>query len=603
MSLTHQQKRYIKKNIKDKTLAQIAKNLQLKEEDISDYLKDRWKKDKYDEFKKKQEGVVINTKIDLYSFSFKEWIKTNWKQLLFLTILVFIAYVNSLPNKFVSDDREIYEQPLLDSYNYIFRSTAVLRSFIMVTVYKLAHLNPWPYRLVNILFHLSNTYFVYLLISLLSKRRIALFTAAIFAVHPILIEAVTWISGGPYSQYSFFLLLSLITYILSQKNLKLFAVSFISFSMALASSYHAVVLPLVLILYEVSFQNIKRTWKRLIPFFSVFIVGALLFLPQIADRLRLLQTNYYVQTTLQNPVIQFPLAITSYFELIFWPDKLTLYHSELTYTLYEYLFRVIIFVLFIAAIFLVYKKNKLIFFWLTFFIISLLLTLTPLGITWLYAERYAYLGSIGIFFVVSYLLNKLASNKNLNVLAYLVFISIIIGLTARTIYRNIDWRNEDNLWVATGKTSPSDPKTHNNLGDMYYRQGNYKKAIEEFSLAIKLKSNYADAYHNLANVYYRSGELIKARENYEKALSINPNIWQSYQSIAVTYFDQKQFDKAEENIKKAIAIDPNNAVLYANLAAIYMNLKEKDKAREAILKAIQSDPKNQLYKQALNSIK
>lgn len=603
MSLTHQQKRYIKKNIKDKTLAQIAKNLQLKEEDISDYLKDRWKKDKYDEFKKKQEGVVINTKIDLYSFSFKEWIKTNWKQLLFLTILVFIAYVNSLQNKFVSDDREIYEQPLLDSYNYIFRSTAVLRSFIMVTVYKLAHLNPWPYRLVNILFHLSNTYFVYLLISLLSKRRIALFTAAIFAVHPILIEAVTWISGGPYSQYSFFLLLSLITYILSQKNLKLFAVSFISFSMALASSYHAVVLPLVLILYEVSFQNIKRTWKRLIPFFSVFIVGALLFLPQIADRLRLLQTNYYVQTTLQNPVIQFPLAITSYFELIFWPDKLTLYHSELTYTLYEYLFRVIIFVLFIAAIFLVYKKNKLIFFWLTFFIISLLLTLTPLGITWLYAERYAYLGSIGIFFVVSYLLNKLASNKNLNVLAYLVFISIIIGLTARTIYRNIDWRNEDNLWVATGKTSPSDPKTHNNLGDMYYRQGNYKKAIEEFSLAIKLKSNYADAYHNLANVYYRSGELIKARENYEKALSINPNIWQSYQSIAVTYFDQKQFDKAEENIKKAIAIDPNNAVLYANLAAIYMNLKEKDKAREAILKAIQSDPKNQLYKQALNSIK
>ena len=99
----------------------------------------------------------------------------------------------------------------------------------------------------------------------------------------------------------------------------------------------------------------------------------------------------------------------------------------------------------------------------------------------------------------------------------------LFALSVRTITRNADWKNQDTLWLATAKTSPSSPQNHNNLGDYYGRQGDLEKAAEEFKTAIKLKPNYGDAYHNLANIYHQMGEDDLAIENYRKALSFNPN--------------------------------------------------------------------------------
>ncbi len=72
--------------------------------------------------------------------------------------------------------------------------------------------------------------------------------------------------------------------------------------------------------------------------------------------------------------------------------------------------------------------------------------------------------------------------------------------------RNFDWKNQDTLWLATAKTSPSSHQNHNNLGDLYARRGEYEKAVEEFKKAIELKPDYGDAYHNLANVYHQIGK-------------------------------------------------------------------------------------------------
>ena len=77
--------------------------------------------------------------------------------------------------------------------------------------------------------------------------------------------------------------------------------------------------------------------------------------------------------------------------------------------------------------------------------------------------------------------------------------AIVVSLSIRTIVRNVDWKNEDNLWVATGKVAPSGAPIHNNLGDVYARHNDYPKAIEEFTRATQINPGYADAYHNLAN--------------------------------------------------------------------------------------------------------
>jgi tetratricopeptide (TPR) repeat protein len=265
----------------------------------------------------------------------------------------------------------------------------------------------------------------------------------------------------------------------------------------------------------------------------------------------------------------------------------------------EYLIRMIGLIGLICLIGYCWKKNKQLFFWLLFFIISLLPTLTPFGISWIVAERYVYLGSIGVIGVIGYVLGGIMQNKKTEGIGYMIFIIIILGLMTRTIMRNMDWKNEDTLWIATGKTSPSDPKTHNNLGDVYGRWGNLKLSAEEFKIAIQLNPRYADAYHNLGNTYQQMGSSSAALEQYQLALKYNPNLWQSHQNIAAIYFSQKEYERAEQSIIKAIQVFPNNPQLHVNLGTIYLFMKDRVKAEKEFYNALSIDPNNQQAKLGL----
>jgi tetratricopeptide (TPR) repeat protein len=606
MSLTRKQKRYIKKNINKISLDLIIKNLNVPKEEVLSYFEERWREEKYEKIADKNEDSREGLKIN-HGSNLKGFLKANWGQLILLMTLIFITYFNALNNAFVSDDIPIIaKSETINNIQSVFENPyAFIRPLLLFITYRIGGLNPIYYRLINLFFHIGTTWLVYILIYLLASPIIALFTACIFAVHPIMVESVTWISGGPYPQYSFFCLLSLLAYILSKKNRKLYFISLIAFVLAVISSEKAIVLPFILIAYELSFSSVFKRIKEQMAFLILGGVLIILNVLRVGQRLADVASQSYDKTTrLENPFYQMPIAISSYLELILWPDKLTLYHSELVLSLLNFSVRAAVTILFFAAVIYSYKKNRLIFFWLSFFVISLIPTLTPLRISWVVAERYAYMAVIGIFFVIVYLLHKLLSkNKDWENIFYILVVFIIIALMTRSIVRNIDWKNEDNLWLSAGKISVSSPQNHNNLGDVYARHNNLPKAAEEFAMAVKLKPNYADAYHNLANTYLRMGKIDDALKNYEKALSISPNLWQSYQNIAVIYYNQKKYDRAEEYMKKAIKIMPTYAGLYANLGWLYMSTGKNQEAEEMFIKTLQIDPQNKIANEGIMNLK
>ena len=215
------------------------------------------------------------------------------------------------------------------------------------------------------------------------------------------------------------------------------------------------------------------------------------------------------------------------------------------------------------------------------------------------AERYLYLPILGILVIAGLGFEKLTRSIKFKQITYILFVAVLILLSVRTIIRNIDWKNEDNLWIATGKTSPSSPNTHNNLGDVYGRNGDKQAALKEFQRAIELKPNYGDAYHNLANTYAELGQPDKAVENYQNALKYNPGLWQSYQNIAAVYFGQKKYDLVVENMLKAIQVSPNNLNLRINLGVVYLTMGQKDKAKEIFTAVLSIDPTNQIANQGL----
>jgi tetratricopeptide (TPR) repeat protein len=520
-------------------------------------------------------------------------------------LLVCAAYFNSLNSEFVSDDtRSVLRNPALDKASYVFgQSKIFLQSILHFFVNRIFGRVPIYYRLVNIFFHIAVVLVTYLFLSILISPRVAFFTAAIFAVHPIEAESVAWISGGPYPQYTFFVMLALLFYLLSYKNKKLFKFSVLAFIVSLYSQDIAVVFPLVIFLFIISFGNLRKEWKRLIPFFVVLFIFLALYIGRVGQRITSFQTNFYQESALVNPLLKIPIAITSYLELIFWPKGLTLYHSEMVFGLTEFIVRAALCVLFLALALYSFRKSRRVFFGLSLFVVSLSPTFTPFNITWVVAERYVYFGSIGIFIVVALLLGRLSENKRLKIFVNILFVLILAALLTRTIFRNIDWKNEDNLYIATAETSPSSPNTYNNLGDVYGRRGDFERAAEEFKKAIAMKPNYADAYHNLANVYQGMGRIDEAIENYKKALQYNPRLWQSYNNLGAIYFNRGDAVLAEESFKKAIEIDPSNPEPQKNLGVVYFLMDEREKARMQLRRALELDPANETARNYLQMLK
>lgn len=612
MSLTHAQKKHLKKNLKKFPLRKIAADLGISEKEIQDYLKSRWQKEKYQSFLTKRlhpQGGGAPPKAGRHlggEITQKVSLRQNWKILAFLAFLVFGVYFNSLGNDFVSDDiGSIRDNPNLGKFSYLTYFGLNLRALVIFLTHKLFGLNPLFYRLSNILFHLGSVWTVYFLIGRFFRSPVPFFTASLFAVHPILTEAVTWISGGPYSNGTFFALFSLLTYIIFANNKKwrFYFVSLASFLLALLFSEKLIIFPIILLSWEFCFGYLRKNVPKLLPFWGISGFWIFKLLGLLGARVTALESTFYQEPGIENPLIQIPIAITSYLGLLVWPKNLAFYHSEMTFSQWGYFLRLVVLLFVLGILIWSFKRHRQVFFWLSFFFISLLPTLTPLRISWIVAERYVYLGSLGIFVIFVLGMKKIMEIGRLKKTSLIIFSLILLLLSARTIVRNFDWKNQDTLWLATAKTSPSSAQNHNNLGDLYARWGDLEKAAEESKTAVKLNPRYGDAYHNLANIYHQMGKADLAIENYQKALFLNPNLWQSYQNLAAIYFLQEKFNLAYDYLQKAIILNPKNSNLYTNLGLVYLKMGAKIRAEEVFRQALQLDPKNQRAEEELILLK
>lgn len=502
---------------------------------------------------------------------------------IFLTFLAVGVYLNSLGNEFVADDiPAILQNPNIGNlfFNIKDQPLNFLRHIFYFLAYNLGGLNPLFYRLVNILFHLGSVWVIFAILSFLHTEGVALIAAALFAVHPVLSEAVTWISGGAHSQYAFFVLLTLLFYLWSRSrnwSKKFYLSSLGSFMLALLTTEKAATLPLIIAVFEISVDCGRKNLKRSVPFFLLSGFWALWIFSggALSQRIADLQSHYYQQPGTQNPLAVVTVALTSYLGLIFWPKNLTLYHSEMSFSSVEFYLRLLELLVFLGLTVYAFWKSRPLFFWASFFVISLLPMMTPFGISWIVAERYVYLSSLGIFVIVAVGIQEIVEKLNHSSLQlgrssklYVILVPLLLILTARTVARNNDWKNQDTLWLAAAKTSPSSPQNHNNLGDLYGRRGDLERSAAEFQKAIELNPGYADAYHNLGNTYLQMGKVEEAIESFKKAAELNPGLWQSCQNLAAIYFERGEFELAKEWMEKAVAANPEDPNLRRNLEII-----------------------------------
>lgn len=561
MGLTGEQKKYIRKNIGKYSPEEIGESLGIREKEIINYL---GKKLSPEKLKKILSRFAPKSNID--DFNLKSFILENRIIFFFLFIAIIIVYGNSLNNDFVSDDiAGILTNPDIGKIEYVFSSfTGIIQRMIFYLVSEIFGLVPFYFRLFSIFFHIGTTFLVFSIMHLLYNKKLAIIVAFLFAVHPILVESVAWISGHPYVENGFFFLFSFFLYLIGKNNKKFYYFSVVFFLLSIISMERGFVMFSVFFLYEWFFGNLKENLKKLLPFFGICFFIAIITLGKIGSRISDLQSTHYLQPGTDNLLVKIPTSVATYFKLIFWPKSLSLYQTEMIFSTWQYQIALLVFIVYLGTIIWGYFKCRPISFWLIFFLIPISTTLSPLRIAWAVAERYVYLSTLGIIFVVGWIIYKFSEKRKFEMITFIIFWIIFGSLATRTIIRNFDWKNEESLWFATAKTSPSGPNIHNNLGYIYFQKNENEKALEEFQKAIDINPTYGDAYHNLGNTYYQMKKIKEAEESYRKAIEINPNLWQSHQNLAVLYHESGRSNLAIEEIKKAMEINPDNEELKKN---------------------------------------
>ena len=457
----------------------------------------------------------------------------KWR-LLFLVGLVGIAYGWILGFAFLSDDvYGIVNNPEIFKLSWVGQNpTVVLNRLVYFFIANVFGIVPWPFRLVNIFVHLMTVIGVMVLAEKLINKTTAMVAAVFVAVHPLMIESVTWISGSGYSWYGALLVWSLIFYLRAGKSWKQWLISIGLFLAALQFSEKAAVLPGILLVYRLAVDKKRGRWWDLLPYIALSALWLVMNIMGVGARLNYLQTEYNSQTETKSvmkisPLVQTPVALSSYLGLIVWPDKLTLYHSEMSFTPIKFGIMAGVTIIYLLATVWFLWRRSLVGFFLSWLVIGLSPTLVPLGVAWIVAERYAYFGAIGIFILISWGLVSLSEKPKWMEAGWTITVIIVCLLLIRTLVRNSDWQDQDHLWLAAERTSPTSPQNHNNLGDLYGRRGNLQLAEWHFKKAIELNPAYADAMHNLGNTYVRLGRYEEAIKMYEAALQNKPSLWQS----------------------------------------------------------------------------
>ena len=475
-----------------------------------------------------------------------------------------------------------------------------LTVFSFAIEYHFFGLNPQAYHTTNLILHILNCLLVFWFVLLLTRNvYVSSIVGVLFAIHPVRVESVAWISDRKDLLSAFFFLLTLIFYLYytDRKQLKFYILSLLLYPLSLLSKASAVSLPFVLLLIE--YLNNKKFKKsaliKKIPFFG--IAGILGLVAIFARRSYQSQLQESFFSFYQKLSIAVHRLIFYYLFRFFSVAKLSYLKPYLFENSEEaVLFLVIAYVLLLIITFLIFlsaKRTKKVVFGSLFFFVTIFPAL-PVVILGYSADRFLYISSIGIFYMFAegfiWLYQK--NKRALRTLFLVVFASLIFLLSYTSYSHCKVWRNCLALTNYFINQYPSDPTVYLNRGLSYKDIGKYKEAIEDFSHAIGINPNYLDAYIQRGEVYLYLKQYSNGISDFTKAIEIDPYNPEGFYKRGNAYYDIGDFKKAVEDFTSSIAIDSTHAEVYYNRGNCYARLGNHKNAVTDFSHSLKIDPTN-----------
>jgi tetratricopeptide (TPR) repeat protein len=525
--------------------------------------------------------------------------RRDWLWGFLLIAFVFIAYAPVFHAGFIWDDEShLTQNPCIVGplgLKEIWTTTrAVYYPLVLTTfwaLHKLVGLNPLPYHFLNVLIHAASAVLLWCVLRQLGVNG-AWLGAALWALHPVMVQSVAWVTELKNTQSCLFYLLSIVFFLSWEeqarvtravriKSMLMFALSLTCFVLATLSKPSVVMLPVVLALC-IWWRRGTIRWKDAVPLAPFLLISAL------ASAWTIWEQKFHASAvgpdwaqTWPERLIIAGRAIWFYLGKLVWPHPLIFIYPRWEIYSWQWMAYLPLLAATVGLIVLWSlpgKAGRALFFAASYYVVSLF---PVLGFFSVYFFRYSfvsdhfqYLASMGPLALAGATISE--SFRRLAVTVSLrrgpVFLRVglcgilLVLLAALTRQQSAVYHGLITLYTRILENNPGCWMAHYNLGIALHDHGETDEAMSHYRQAIELRPGYAEAHYNLGRLLAERGEFNDAISHYEAVLATNPADVEARNNLGATLFQAGRVDDAIANYQEALAVRPDYADASCNLA-------------------------------------
>ncbi len=520
---------------------------------------------------------------------------------LILVALTFIAYIPAVSSGFIwDDDAHVFANPHLFEEAGLWRIwftgesqqyyPLVYSSFWLE--WRLWGANPLGYHLVNVAIHSVNAILVALV--LLRLRVPGAWAAAlIFALHPVNVESVAWVSERKNVLSGFFYLASFLSFLNFEDGkgrVKWYFFAFLLFLSALLSKTVTCSLPAAVMI--AAWMRSRLDWKyalRLIPFFATGLVMGLVTVWWEVNQVGAKGGEWAI-TSFERMLLP-ARSLWFYAGKLFLPYKLTFIYPRFELDpaeLWQWLFPVALIAVFISLWFLRGRITRgpvaaVAFFSVTLFPAIGFFDVYPFRYSFV-ADHFQYLASIGLIALACGVAAAFLKESRVLAVGIVAVVCIIFGIL--TWQQGHIYKDEDTLWRAVLQNNPSAWIAHNNLGEAANSDGRVTEALEYYEKAVEIWPYAYELHHNLGSSYLKTGDFKKGETHLRKALSLRPGLAETKAELSLLLSETGRFKEAFSEGSTAIYMSPESAEIHNSFGMTLVNMGRFEEAKGEFTEAV-----------------
>ena len=550
-----------------------------------------------------------------------------------LCATTFVVYVATLAFGFVYDDRgQIVNNPAIKAWGYIPRYfTSSVRPEIHTGAagdyYRplfllwlrindaIFGLSPRGWHFMTVACHVLVAYLVFHLAVLLAQdRRTGFLAGLLFALNPIHIESVAWISGVTDPLMAAPFLLSLIAYLhyRGKGEKRWLAVALGAFLLALLAKETAVVLPFIVICWEwPGRQGSARTppvgadssWQKAAALYLALDGGYLL-------ARKLAGVGYgAVAVSWTAMIMTWPKMLVFYARHLLWPFGLSEFYLWSTATVHGFVAGLATLLGLAGGLFLLLRWLD----WSAAALSALALLVLPIlpalylpGLTVgdMLHDRYLYLPCAGFALLGALALERLGSTAipRRRLVSWMLAGILLAGYAGGTVLQQFQWASDRLLYTHGLKSAPENDAVRDNLASTLAESGEYDRAVPLYLQVLRRDPSFWHSNYNLAYLYYRTEQYAPAEDYFKRAIRIDASYADEFLYLAVVQLHEGKLDEAIVNARRAVQLNPKGEGYHYTLGVLLEAKGLKRQAADQLALELAHNPGNAQAAQQLRTI-